>query len=685
MFGIAAMVPPPTAPGIVLQRIDEVNTVQRILSDLHTSAVFLTGDAGAGKSMLAALVYRRLIVTAQAGSPVTRHLVWLSLGPYATLPDVMAAILASVDVDTAGFSVLKPEIQLKSFFNALRDPQESAFVVLDQFEHLLDPETCQGLVGRGALSLFFDMLQADLGGSRLLLTCYRSPYGPPNERDTHVRSYLVSRISLPEGVALLQQRGVQGLPEELSTIWQRCAGHTFALVLFTALVHLTGYSLSYLLNAPEYQPLWSSQVTLHLSAAVYRSLKPIQRTLMRALCFFSEPVPFEGIMTTITGNNAPFDVSAFEYELDILTQLALVRQSLNDRGIASYALPPLLRQYIIATYLEGMEHHPEQNQYFLPGVSGPSAHSMNGSEAQGVALAAGHVQVASYYQRLAQAQCPPREKRTGPHDVEPLLEAIRHLCLGWRWQQACDLLFAEGLHESMVQWRAWDTLIQLYSAMLPPPGVLTRHDEALLASSLGMLYGRLGNYEESHNYFEQALANQREIGDQHGEVISLLNQGEIFRNENAWTQARSNFEQALFLNRQLQDILLESVLLHNLGLVCHGEKDYQQALRYYLESFQLMNNLKTPDLQDPYKGGMILTNIGMLLYEQGQQAEALATLLLALQIRQSIQDPTINSLETFLRALEQKMGPEAFAQLYQTAQDMQQEVFSRLLAANMRQ
>jgi hypothetical protein len=309
MFGIAATVPPPTDPGIVLQRVDEVNTVQRILSDLQTSAVFLTGDAGAGKSMLAALVHRRLMVAAQAGSPVTRHLVWLSLGPYATLPDVMAAILASVEVDTAGFSVLKPEIQIKSLFNALRDPQESAFVVLDQFEHLLDPETCQGLVGRGALSLFFDMLQTDLGDSRLLLTCYRSPYGPPNERDTHVRSYLVSRISLPEGVALLQQRGVQGLPEELSTIWQRCAGHTFALVLFTALVHLTGCSLSYLLNAPEYQPLWSSQVTLHLSAAVYQSLKPIQRTLMRALCLFSKPVPFEGIMTSIMGNNAPFDVS----------------------------------------------------------------------------------------------------------------------------------------------------------------------------------------------------------------------------------------------------------------------------------------------------------------------------------------------------------------------------------------
>jgi hypothetical protein len=74
----------------------------------------------------------------------------------------------------------------------------------------------------------------------------------------------VSRISLPEGVALLQQRGVQGAYEELSLTWQRCGGHAFALVVFSALMKLSGLSLSYLLNAPEYQPLWSGEVPLHL-------------------------------------------------------------------------------------------------------------------------------------------------------------------------------------------------------------------------------------------------------------------------------------------------------------------------------------------------------------------------------------------------------------------------------------
>src|SRR5260221_9145005 len=114
------------------------------------------------------------------------------------------------------FFMRKAEQQVELLRQALCRPQESAFVVLDQFEELLDAETSQGLVGRGAIPLFLDMLQSDLGASRVLLTCRNSPYNTQNDEHARVRSYLVSRISLPEGVALLQQRGVKGAPQELS-------------------------------------------------------------------------------------------------------------------------------------------------------------------------------------------------------------------------------------------------------------------------------------------------------------------------------------------------------------------------------------------------------------------------------------------------------------------------------------
>jgi tetratricopeptide (TPR) repeat protein len=688
--------PPLTDPRIVLQRADEVNTAFRMLSDAQTSTLVLTGDPGAGKSTLAALLYRSLEMAAQAGQAPIRHFVWLSLGPNATLPDVLAAILSSINAmgaNRAGasssawasptptkyegfpyFFMLKSEEQIGLLRQALSRPLESAFVVLDQFEELLDVESSQGVVGRGAIPLFLDMLQMDLGNSRVLLTCQRSPFNTQNGANVSVRTNLVSRISLPEGVALLQQRGVQGSPEELSLIWQRCAGHVFGLVLFSALCALSGFSLSYLLNSPDYAPMWNGDVTLNLIGTVYDFLNPIQRTLLRSLALFSEPVPVEGVIIAITGEDtAAVDIAAFERELGVLTSFALAQQFSHGNGKSSYFLHPLLRQYVTERYLERNDPHASGDLTISLGVTTEPNPIVGNPETREIALAAGHIRVAAYYSRLAKQYCPPSQKRRGPQDVEPLLAIAHHLCLGWHWQQAYDLLTYEGLNESMMHWGAWHTLILLYTAIVPPLGIVTRRDEGRIFSQLGLLYGRLGDYQQSQFYYEQALATQGDIGDLHGEAVTLANQGEMLRSVGQTQQARANFEQALILNSQEYDARLESVVLHNLGLLYQNEKNYQQALHYYQQSLKLALSL-----QERSNVGMILTNMGMLLYEQGHLQESLALLFSALQLRQSIEDRTVGSLALFLETLEQKMGQEAFARVKQEALGRQGEVMARV-------
>ncbi len=718
-FSILSTVPPLTDPRVVLQRVDEVSAALGMLSNAQTSTLVLTGDPGSGKSILAALLYRRLEILVQAGQAHIHHFVWLSLGPNATLPDVIAAILSSINVTVGravggsngleessavwvnsglgansraeinnragaspaptfdksvpGFFVLKPEEQVALLKRMLCRPYERALVVLDQFEELLEPaDNSLELIGRGAIPLFLDMLQSDLGGSRLILTCHRSPYNTQNGENVHIRTNLVSRISLPEGVALLQQRGVQGTPQELSLIWQRCAGHVYGLVLFSTLCALSGFSLSYLLNSPDYAPMWNGEVTLNLLGMVHNFLNPIQRTLLRSLCLFSEPVPVEAVIMAITGEDpAAFDVSAFERELGVLTMFALVQQFSN--GKSNYFLHPLLRQNVKQHFLEGGDRHPSGDWTIALGVTTEPDPMLVNTEAREIALAAGHIRVAAYYSRLAQQYCPPSQKRNGPQDVEPLLVLAHHLCLGWHWQQAYDLLAYEGLYESMMQWGAWNALIRLYTAMVPPFGVVTRHDEGQIFSHLGLLYGRLGDYQQSRFYYEQALATQREIGDQHGEAVSLVNQGELLRSLGETWQARTNFEQAQLLNRQEYDPHLESVLLHNLGLLCQNERDYQEAFSYYLQSLKLAK-----DLQEHANVGMILTNMGMLLYEQGRLKEGLALLYSALQLRHALQDQTVGSLLHFLETLERKMEPETFRRLKWEAEGLQEQLMERL-------
>src|SRR2546429_1449903 len=143
-MSIHTTVPPATDPPLILQRTDEVHTILRIFSEPTTSVVVLTGDAGAGKSMLAALVYRRLEAAAQNRvpaestlQPTLQHFVWLSIGPNATLPDVIAAILGCMGMGTEGGAsaaptgLLKPEQQIALLMERLRHAREGVFIVLD--------------------------------------------------------------------------------------------------------------------------------------------------------------------------------------------------------------------------------------------------------------------------------------------------------------------------------------------------------------------------------------------------------------------------------------------------------------------------------------------------------------------------------------------------------------------------
>ncbi len=718
-MSIHTTTPPATDSPQILQRTDEVHTVLRMLGEPGTSVTILTGDPGAGKSVLAALVYRYLEAAAQAGPAPLKHFVWLSIGPDATLPDILAAIQDRLDIiqgaahtgtngnggaslGTQGGASTAPTGE------RLRQMGEGVLIVLDQFDELLDAGHFQEPVGRGAVSLFLESLRKDLGASRFLLTSYRSPYGSTNSESAQVRSYFVSRVSIPEGVALLQQRGVVGTHQQMSLVWQRCAGHVYALVLFSVLSKLSGFALSYLLDSPDYAQMWRGEVTLKLLAAAAYFLNPVQRTLMRSLCLFREPVSIDIILAAMMGENAGINENRtgeniFEHELAALMNLALVQQFPDDcregrdqsgpygvqppdnsgrRGRdqsgpygvqppdnsskresgtrGRYMLHALLRQFMMAHYLDDSTRLRGGNTTSALGVAILPDLTPNDPQALEVALAAGHIRVAASYASLAQSLCPSSEARSDIQDVEPLLAQIIHLCLGWRWQQAYDCMQAEGLHERLLRWGAWNTLIRLYTAMIPPYGILTRRDEGQVRSHLGFLYGRAGDYAQSRICYEQALAIQREVGDRHGEAVALANQGEMFREQGEVQLARDNFEQALLLNEQEDDQHLLSVLLHNLGLLAQNEKDYSQAFQHYVEALKLARHS-----QEQFHQGMILTNMGMLLYEQGRATEALKLLSNALRLRQSLQDPGASSVMLFLNTLEKKMGSEAFARLSQ--------------------
>src|ERR1700680_4217247 len=135
-LSVHALVPPTTDARAILQRADEVNAVLHMLGEAQTSTVVLTGDAGTGKSTLAALVYRQL--QSMGGGAPFQQFVWLTLGPNATLPDCLAALMSSINAGNLppNFLLLKPDQQVLLLFNTLRYQQGGTFVALNQFEEL---------------------------------------------------------------------------------------------------------------------------------------------------------------------------------------------------------------------------------------------------------------------------------------------------------------------------------------------------------------------------------------------------------------------------------------------------------------------------------------------------------------------------------------------------------------------
>jgi tetratricopeptide (TPR) repeat protein len=231
----------------------------------------------------------------------------------------------------------------------------------------------------------------------------------------------------------------------------------------------------------------------------------------------------------------------------------------------------------------------------------------------------------------------------------------------------------------MVQWGEWNALLGLYTAMLPPFGFLMRRDEALVSSHVAMIYGRLGEHQQSKSYFEQALTIQQQIGDLAGQAMTITNQGELLRLRGEYNQARQHFEQSLSLLKEHADEQLYCILLHNMGLIVQHEKDYDQALYYYTEALRLATAMKKQDY-----AGVILTNLGMLLYENNEYKEAMALMLAALHMREVAHDPSVPMFERFLVALEQKMGSEAYTMLCQEALEIQPLVFSRFAQSDAR-
>ncbi|MFN5396923.1 MAG: CHAT domain-containing protein [Pseudanabaena sp.] len=124
-------------------------------------------------------------------------------------------------------------------------------------------------------------------------------------------------------------------------------------------------------------------------------------------------------------------------------------------------------------------------------------------------------------------------------------------------------------------------------------------------NNIGLVYRELGQYTEALNYYQKALAINREIGDSSLRGIYLNNIGGIYQIIGQYSQSLDYYQQALVIGKQIGDLSLEGTILNNIGGVYQNRRQYSKAIEYYQQSFAIRQQIGDRDGE-----GRTLNNIG---------------------------------------------------------------------------
>lgn len=160
-------------------------------------------------------------------------------------------------------------------------------------------------------------------------------------------------------------------------------------------------------------------------------------------------------------------------------------------------------------------------------------------------------------------------------------------------------------------------------------------NEGACFTNIGLIYLDLGNFAKALDYLEKALLIDKQIKNINYISMDLNNLGELYRrmailsrNEKDFNKALNYFYNCLEITKKTKDIKTETRVLNNIGSICseigslYSEKEkyqeqYRDALKYFESGLK-----KAEEIQDLELIGIILTNMGVVYYNQGNYEES---------------------------------------------------------------
>lgn len=645
--------PPPTSARTIQQREQTVQAIYGQLLQDETTAVVLTGIGGVGKSTLAALVYRYAEEQRRANHGIlSTETLWLTITERVTMADFMATLFEAFAYPLSDWSTLPPQSQAVALLDLLNSREETRLIILDQFENLLDLQTGYILSDRPGVGEWLDAINSQPCRCRFLLTSRLWPRGTREYPPTYLQEYQVYGLDDVEGTELLQKQGVHAHVSDLRTAVQRCEGHAFSLVLLASLLRTHQIPLTALFTNGLYTQLWDGNMARNFLDSIFMlQLTPRERDILVAFSIFREPMGLEAASTLLS---SPVDgKKVMPEDVETLLSHCLLQAS----GDGKYRL-----HAIVANYAQA--HHDGRSE-----------------QTNDLMLRSAHSRAAQYYHQQALLHFPPKEERLRVKDVQPLVEAVWHFCQASEWKQAYTLMEEEKLFSELRHWGGNAILLELCTLLQTAKDEdwsPTPHQQAIITSSLGWVYGALGQRKQARASYEEALKRYRQAKDSRGENRTLSDLGWDYLTQGQLRKALAYYEQSLQLCEQLGDHIGTAFNYNCLGWIYSALGKKQQATTLCFHALHLCE-----EIEDRNGKGRALHALGRISLDLGKHQQALRYLEEALAIRQSMgrrrgEGTTLTHIGRVYRCLQQY--EQALHYLEQASQ-IHQEIGDRGLAS----
>ncbi len=214
---------PTTDPNNIFGRQRELDEIDKLFK--QCTALAITGFRGTGKSTLASMY---IDIIEKKGEYAGIY--WRKVDETIDIGDVVGSFFTAIGKPVQGAGRYKIEDLINLLFRELN--AAPYFLVLDNFEILLDPQT-----NKPKKPGFSDLIEKATESASKSHVIFTSWECPASDRGIRPTWYPLGGLDEPAAIQLLRQRGLTEPENELKMAIKLSGGHPLALVLLVQLVN----------------------------------------------------------------------------------------------------------------------------------------------------------------------------------------------------------------------------------------------------------------------------------------------------------------------------------------------------------------------------------------------------------------------------------------------------------------